>query len=490
MASLNDQFNMARIPLKPLAFENRTESQCDELMVDYGDNKKYHIYITHHSDSSKYIDLSNIILKEVTDGIVIDGDGITITIEGITEPQELGDLLNTIYKNYLFPEDNTGFDPDEDLEKLYLDSTINVLLTDNSGVIYLPVTTASNVYDSSGKSIEERLNGMTKLGFSIDYIYATTDNQTTFEFSYPFEDYSDFMEVRIGTTYVDKTRYQVIQEESSDGHIYGGTITFIDEYIENGRRIDLIFIFNALAGTDGTYEYIAGSQIANSTISSAKLEKTSDSYTLNDSTSIATSAALYNMYTDLVNIISENEDTTGWYFDTSTSMAQISITYTDEQLYNLMHGSASTISYYIFNVVPACNKRVTSSYITFDVAYGNAHSALRVRSLDGEYYNGKLYANKPVKLLYINSTCYILSDTNAEFTTTHYFHQCTDQETTISYSNLTYDETSIIQVYRNGLRLFEDYDYSIDTTAETITLYTRAEESETIVFEALTVTMS
>ena len=55
MASLNDQFEYGRIPIKTLPYKDRDLSQCNEIIIDYGENGNYHIYITHHQDRTKYI---------------------------------------------------------------------------------------------------------------------------------------------------------------------------------------------------------------------------------------------------------------------------------------------------------------------------------------------------------------------------------------------------------------------------------------------------
>ena len=47
---------------------------------------------------------------------------------------------------------------------------------------------------------------------------------------------------------------------------------------------------------------------------------------------------------------------------------------------------------------------------------------------------------------------------------------------------ITGEEYKIL-VYRNGVRLFESIDYSMDTTKKTITVYTNTEEYERFVFE-------
>ena len=64
-----------------------------------------------------------------------------------------------------------------------------------------------------------------------------------------------------------------------------------------------------------------------------------------------------------------------------------------------------------------------------------------------------------------------------------------DGEEKISYEKLIFnvDRDHDIFVYRNGVRLFESIDYSMDTDKKTITLYIRTEQYEKIVFEYLVV---
>ena len=61
---------------------------------------------------------------------------------------------------------------------------------------------------------------------------------------------------------------------------------------------------------------------------------------------------------------------------------------------------------------------------------------------------------------------------------------CKDDETVIPFNALQYNNSSIIRVYRNGVRLFQDLDYHMDKMAETITLFVRTELDERIVFES------
>ena len=52
--SINDQYNMGRIPLRPLALTDKANAQTKELIIDYkGDKPTYHIYITDAKDRTK-----------------------------------------------------------------------------------------------------------------------------------------------------------------------------------------------------------------------------------------------------------------------------------------------------------------------------------------------------------------------------------------------------------------------------------------------------
>lgn len=394
--SVNDQYNMARIPLRPLAFKDKALAQTKELIIDnVGDNPSYHIYISDQKDRTKLIDITELIIKEVFP--IIDADNFKISIEGALDAQNLKFIINYIYKRFLMPDDPNGFNYKNDLDKLYDPLTKSVLLKDTDNTIYLPVTTTDNVFDSAGRSLQERLDNMIRVGFSTSYIRATTQSQTSFQIQYPFPDYSDggnYIEVRIGTTYIDSSRYEIIDEKSSDGHVYNATLNLIDEGLENGRAINLLFIYNSADTSNGINEYMYGGLLANNSVSINKLEKSSDRYDLADSTSVATSKALFNLYKFCCEAL---------------------------------------------GLTPSGSTGTAGSYKTSSARY--------------------VYTIK------------------------------NDKENTISFSGLSYiaGEEHNIFVYRNGVRLFESIDYSINIANKNITVYVNTEQYEKFVFEYITV---
>lgn len=392
--SVNDQYNMARIPIRPLALSNKELASTKELIIDnLGDKPSYHLYITDSEDRTKLIDITSLIIKEAFPNI--NADNLKITVEGILEPENLKDIINFIYKRFLMPDDANGFDYKEDYDKLTDPLTKSVLLKDTDDVIYLPVTLADNVYDSAGVTIQDRLDQMTRLGFSTSYVRSENKSgQSSFEFEYPFVNYTNggnYVEVRIGSTYIDKSRYEIIDEVDKDGNCYRATINLIDESLEYGRALNFLFIYNSSITPQSKPGYFYGGLLANGSVPTGKLEKVSDRYDLNDSTSIATSKALYNLYKACC------------------------------ELYGKTPDSSSSSS--------------------------------------GDY----------------------------KLTTNRYIYTAKDQETKISFDPLYFKSGDQIFVYRNGVRLFESLDYSINITSRTITLYVRTEANDRIVFESYNV---
>ena len=476
MASLNDAFEMSRIPLKPLAFSNNDLAQCNEFMIDYdGDEPSYHMYIVDSSDNTIFIDLTAKMIKEILPTAPINANNFTLNIEGISEPESLQDLLNFIYKRFTYPDNPNGFVYDRDKDKLYNPTTKSILLRDTSGTVYLPITTAENVFDNDGVSLQQRLDNMTRFGFGVTYARSSSVNQSEYIFTYPFKNYSDMVEVRIGTTYVDKSRYSIQNIEDTDGNWTTATLKFTNMTVEANRRVDLVFMYNVITKADGNLEFMSGSRIANYTISSNKLEKTSDSYTLNDSTSIATSAAVYNLFTDMASSLNDLATNTVWAMDTSTTSTTI---------------TASTTKAYsqpfLLNIPLKTNKTASSSGITLNMTFnGSAYNA-KLYNPDGSLYTKGLLANKTIRVLRFGGTYYLVSGSMDSQRISRYSYTCVDQQYTIPFNGLDYNNDSIIYVYRNGVRQFVDINYSINYSAETISLFTRTEEGEIFVFEAVT----
>ena len=467
--SVNDQFKQqGRIPLKPLPYSKKDLAQCNELLIDYDNKKTYHIYIVDQNDRTKLIDLSQIIIDELYPDASVNANNFRVNIEGILNPDTLHNIINFIYKRFIMPENPHGFNYEEDFEKIYKPTTKSVLLKDTDNVIYLPVTSTDNVFGKDGYSLEERLQNLSRVGFSTDCVRATSDYQTSFHFDYPFADYSkagNYVEVRIGSTYIDKARYQIIDDAAIGGQVTGATITFIDEAIRKDRAINFLFIYNCKDSTDDKYQYTYGGMIANKSIPSCKLQKISDSYTVNDSTSVASSKALYNLYNSMLTALANGSDYYIACKDTSTTESSINVSI------------PKTLTNGMILEVALSTRKASSASININ---GRAYN---IYNLSGSLNQYKLPVNKLIKFMFNNNTIYIIDDFCP--TPSRYIYTCDDQEQTISYSNLDYTIDNNIFVYRNGVKLFEDLDYSIDSSNQTISLFVRTELGERIVFEAV-----
>lgn len=466
--SLQDQFDMGRIPIKPLPFENKDLASKGEIMIDHtGNNPSYHLYITDPNDETKIIDITSYIVKEAF------GSTITVNVDGIDAPLNLNEILNFIYNRFIYTDNLNGFNYDIDISKVVSPDTKVVMLRNVDGTYLLPVASADSIFDRSGNTIQERLDSITRLGFANDYIQTEVDNQSVFEITYPFLNYpngGNYLELRIGTVYVDKSRYQIIDNTDEDGNIYGATITFFNDTFEYGRRIDILYIYNASGIVASDYNAINGNQIASGSISSAKLEKTTDAYWVPDSTAVATGKALYDLYT----AISDMAAGSNAIFAVDKLVGQPSNINVDI----FANKAALTEKYIMLTILVNETK---NSNISLNITHGSYVQKSTI--FDITVPNG-ISSGNLLKVLVNAGQAKVLNVTNAHITATRYIYNCRNQEIIINFSGLSYTPNSLIKVYRNGVRLFVDLDYSINMNDETISLFVRTQDGERIVFEA------
>ena len=490
----NDQFHMGRIPLKPYAFisaKTAVESDtgdglssqdelavCKEFLIDYlstEDHKAtYDMYIVDPEDRTHFINLSEMIRTMAPLG---DADKLTVTIEGEEHAWTLKDIINYIYSRFIFPNTETE-NYEEILDKIFGSdpSPINPLLTDVNGDVILPITIANNVYDKNGISLQTKLDSITRVGFASTFVTAETTSYQ-FNFKYPFENYrqdGNHVEVRIGGTIINKSRYYFVDgEPTDDGQIpVESTIVFNDHAIEKGRTISFLFIYNAAA--DGsTYHIMSGANIASHSLPSTALEKMSDSFCYPDPTSVASSKALYSLYMTLSEAIANSNNYSTFAVDKSTFATEIVITTNPN--FVLAEGSSITV---LFNTEKknSAGYRFQVNNVPYELYYG------------GELLNKTIPANTMLKLYYYNNKFYVKSFNDYKLSANRFFYTTKDQETEISYNGLAINSPEPeIFVYRNGVRLFEGIDYKLDRDASKITLFVRTEAQEKIVFETLDV---
>jgi len=520
MASVTDPFDQARIPLKPLPYANRANAHTNELIVDYGTpESKYHIYIADSIDPSHLIDITQLIIQEMIGDASINANNFEINLDGLnndgdTIPFKLKDILNRIYKQYIFPDNQEGFDYERDGQKAFHGTGKVILLTDEHGNVLFPVTTADAIYDSSGISIQERLDNMTRFAMTVRYMYATSQDQTIFEFDYPFKNYPDggnFMEVRIGTTYVDKSRYAIQDIKDNNNDIIGANLTFIQgDKIEKGRRIDLLFIYNTPSLSSATSSAVDGSIFISNSIPISKMEKYTSNYLVNDPTSIATAAALYNLYMDLAATISESNSQNFWFRDSWEYQINPLCTIENRPV------REGDLFHIVFANPKSRNIKIRTTGAIVD-GVADIHSVpVRLASdqdpidiTEDENYKGPSFdyvANRVYKFLYRNHTFYLLNPVSEDaiIRTNYIYVELEDQQTEVSYEGLyglealrkftgpsledftDYNFGNKLQVWRNNLRLFEGIDFTYNTGENSIHLFVRGEEHERIMFEVIT----
>lgn len=471
MAVIQDAFEYGRIPLKPLAYNLKELAQCNELIIDYsGEDANYHIYIVSENDPNKLIDITQVIIDAFFNDNDINTSKFQVFLQNIDSPINLQDLLTEIYNKLLFKE-SEDFNP-EDWNKLFKENTHSILLKDNNGNYNLPVTTTNNIYDSEGNSLETLLEDARRirLSFSKTSIKTTEDNQLSFTFTYPYANYSDFIDIRIGSVSIDDTRYQLVNNIINNQYTTA-TVTFIDgTLLEKNRKIDILFIYDALAATK-LNEVINGADIANKSISIDKLTKTSN-LIKNDESSIATSAAVYNLF----NLITEIAQTNNSFYTI------------DENNTNYLKCSIdSTINKMTILTITTIKSKTDLSKII--ITQNNIDIEYALNTIDNNIPITTIAAGKTVRIAINteNNRAYLLTDNVYSCKRSKYVYRCrNDGGYTISYTGLNYEPSSIIDVYRNGVKLFEGVDYYIDKSLELISVYVRINEGEIFVFEALT----
>jgi hypothetical protein len=506
MTDHNDQFHMGRIPIIPYPYskavtaiesdsstgdyeEQHALGVCREFIIDYplddSDEEKeratYDLYMVDPNDRKHLINISQLIRTMAPLG---DANNLTVTIEGEEDAWDLKKVINYIYSRFVFPDtEKEDYTDLIDRIKANDPTFINTLLTDVNGDVVLPITTADNVYDKNGITLQTKLDSITRVGFASTFITAT-ETGSSFSFNYPFENYrqdGNHIEVRIGGTIINKSRYYFVDgNPTDDGFIpVESQIVFTDHAIEKGRTISLLFIYNA-ASNGSTYNIMSGANIAAGSLPSTAFEKISDSFCYADPTSVASSKALYNLYVTLSAAISDGKLYSIFAFDSNTGNNTISVKTPDT--FTLTEGCS-------ISVLITTNKsigyklNVNGNTYTVNTTNGQTNKALSANQVIKFYYKpDSTYPDDVTK-----GKFYIRSMSDYRLSANRWSVITEDAETEISYDSLSIEGEDELFVYRNGVRLFAGLDYKDDRESKVITLFTRTEDQEKIVFEKLDV---
>ena len=358
-------------------------------------------------------------------------------------------------------------------------STLSSLLKDGSNKIILPVTFADNVFFKDGSTLQEKHGNATKFSVSSYDITVVDNNILTYQFNYPFEDYNDYFEVRVDNKIIPKSNYS-IKNLMNGTHFSAGAVTFINDpgFSTNSHStISVLFMYNALAYKDSTRKYMDGKNISMNTLPTNRLEKVSDAYTLNDPSSVASSKAIYDFGKDFFDNISQNAKNSAYFYDIG-----------DERTIEFRANQTGALDEHIFmcNVLLASNKAFNST-VTVRNNQDDIVRDLPIVDASGKTITRGFPRGKILKLLWVKKdrNFKVLSTDISQLRNARLVRKCVESEENIEFDTLAYPIGSCFTIYRNGIRIFEDIDYSIDYKEQIVHLFNRTEEGEVIVIEAL-----
>lgn len=280
-----------------LIYKETTRDQLSQLAIQSGQ------IIRCYDTSEIFYDVTNSTRIKTTKVQLLSTEDDRVALEDPNDVTLYITIDSKSFYRYLYDEWKTVSDSSDivDIIAIYTGLNIGTSYVNQGAdkIRYGLRTLAKAVYTEDGHTVEEALMNITKLGTSIAFVTATQNNQTSFEIPFPFEEYlekgNSFM-VYIGTTFVDNRRWTMSSDQKS--------INFMDGYsVKLGRTVTFVFLFNSKApiNTELLSTNMDGKYLANGTVPIIKMERYSSSLTLDDINSVATSAAVHRLYTNLLN---------------------------------------------------------------------------------------------------------------------------------------------------------------------------------------------
>lgn len=312
---------------------------------------------------------------------------------------------------------------------------------------YAPMTIASQVYTDDGETLEAKVRQISHIASAFDSI-AVTKKGKTFDIPVPFERYFDqpnMLLVFIGTLQIYPNRYS----------IEGNQITFQEE-VEAGRTINFYFIYNAHAPKLETMNYIDGAYLNKGTVPIDRMQKYSHSYTSNDTTSVASSAAVKSLY-DKMNALL---DRGGIITRCVTKDDNVNMGTTLPNEYKLLDGNVISVRFHA-NVGNNPTLRVDGKaipiFVGFEPAKANEIQAGDELYLQYDYISERFYVT--------NGLPYLIDST------TYSYAVLADGENVFRFNTLNYDPgVDRLEVFHNGVRLIQGKNYKFIAESKSISL--------------------
>jgi metallo-beta-lactamase superfamily len=312
---------------------------------------------------------------------------------------------------------------------------------------FAPMTIASQVYTDDGETLEAKVRQISHIASAFDSIVVTKKGKT-FDIPVPFERYFDqpnMLLVFIGTLQIYPNRYSIEANQ----------ITFQEE-VEAGRTINFYFIYNAQAPKLETMNYIDGAYINKGTVPIDRMQKYSHSYTSNDTTSVASSAAVKSLY-DKMNALL---DRGGIITRCVTKDDNVNMGTTLPNEYKLLDGNVISVRFHA-NVGNNPTLRVDGKaipiFVGFEPAKANEIQAGDELYLQYDYISERFYVT--------NGLPYLIDST------TYSYAVLADGENVFRFNTLNYDPgVDRLEVFHNGVRLIQGKNYKFIAESKSISL--------------------
>ena len=312
---------------------------------------------------------------------------------------------------------------------------------------FAPLTIASQVFTDDGETVEAKVRQISHIASAFDSIVVTKKGKT-FDIPVPFERYFDqpnMLLVYIGTLQIYPNRYS----------IEGNKITFQEE-VEAGRTINFYFVYNAHAPKLETMNYIDGAYLNKGTVPIDRMQKYSHSYTTNDATSVASSAAVKGLYDKMNALLNRGGIITKCVTKDDNTTMNTSL----PNEYKLLDGNVISVRFHA-NVGNHATLRVDGKNIPIFIGYdpvktGDIHAGDELY-LQYDYLTERFYVT--------NGLPYLIDST------TYSYAVVADGENTFTFNALNYDPgVDRLEVFHNGVRLIQGKNFSFNSESKSISL--------------------
>ena len=312
---------------------------------------------------------------------------------------------------------------------------------------FAPLTIASQVFTDDGETVEAKVRQISHIASAFDSIVVTKKGKT-FDIPVPFERYFDqpnMLLVYIGTLQIYPNRYS----------IEGNKITFQEE-VEAGRTINFYFVYNAHAPKLETMNYIDGAYLNKGTVPIDRMQKYSHSYTTNDATSVASSAAVKGLYDKMNALLDRGGIITKCVTKDDNTTMNTSL----PNEYKLLDGNVISVRFHA-NIGNHATLRVDGKNIPIFIGYdpvktGDIHAGDELY-LQYDYLTERFYVT--------NGLPYLIDSI------TYSYAVVADGENTFTFNALNYDPgVDRLEVFHNGVRLIQGKNFSFNSESKSISL--------------------